>query len=160
MELPVYTIRASVLKILIPKAAKLLGLALLLYAGIWLNIYLMKRSIPDTINYLIIAIIAVLVLIEALLAYNQTVKHKYYFFQGRIEFRGKQPKTIDFRYITNITVSKNFLDKILKTGTIVIQPEFKIRSIKNPDQVAAYLQQLVQRVAHPILQQQRQQINQ
>lgn len=159
MELPLYTIRSDVLRILLPKAVKLIGLAVLLYTGIWLNLFMMKKSIPDTINYLIIAIIFVLVLIEALLTYNKTMKNKYYFFQGRIEFRGRQPKTMDFRYIKGISVSRDFLDKILNTGTIGIQPGFRIESIKNPDQVNAYLQQLVQRITHPLLQGQ-QQVNQ
>jgi hypothetical protein len=133
---------------------KLVGLAVLLYVGVWLNLFFMEVNIPSYINYLIIAIIFVLVLVESLLTYLQTLKDKYYFFAGRLEFRGKLVKTLDFRYVTGISVSKNFVDKVLGTGTIIVQPDFVIRSVSNCDQVFAYLQQLVQRVRHPLLQQQ------
>ena len=160
MDLPLYTIKQSVLRILIPKALKLLGLAIMLYLGVLLNLYMMKKSIPSYINYLIIAVIFILVLIEALLTHNKILKNKYYFFPGRIELRGKEPKTLDFRYITSVSISQNLLDKILRTGTINIEPDFKIGPISNCNQVYAYLQKLVQQVAHPLLQGQQQQLKQ
>ena len=75
MELPIYTIKSNTIRILIPKAIKLLGLAVLLYIGVIFLLFTMKKSIPSYINYLIIAIIFVLVLIEALLTYNKTIKN-------------------------------------------------------------------------------------
>jgi hypothetical protein len=154
MDLPLYSTKPNIIRVLVPKVFKLIGLAVLLYAGVWLNLLVMKKQIPSSINYLVIAIIFVLVLIESLLTYLQTSKNKYYFFAGRVEFRGKLAKTLDFRYVTNMFVSKNFVDKILGTGTILVQPDFVIGSVSNCDQVFAYLQQLVQRVRHPLLQQQ------
>lgn len=150
MELPIYTTKSNVFAVLMPKFLKVLGLALLLYAGIWLNLFIMDITLPDNINYLIIAIIIVLVLIETLLTYNTAANSKYYFFPGRIEFRGKKPAGMDFRYATSISVSRNFIDNLLNTGSINIEPDFKIKSIPNCDKVYAYLQQLIQRVTHPL----------
>ena len=154
MDLPLYSTKPSIVRVLIPKIFKLIGLAVLLYTGVWLNLFFMKIKIPSYINYLIIAIIFVLVLIEALFTYMQTLKDKYYFFAGRVEFRGKLAKTLDFRYVTNMSVSKDLVDKVLGTGTIVVQPDFRVENVSNCDQVFSYLQQLVQRIRHPLLQQQ------
>ena len=154
MDLPLYSTKPNIVRVLVPKVLKLLGLAVLLYAGVWLNLFVMSKQIPSSINYLIIAFIFLLVLVEILLTYLRTLKDKYYFFVGRLEFRGKQVRTLDFRYVTDMVVSENFVDKILGTGTIVVQPDFRIENISNCDKVFAYLQQLVQRVKHPLLQQQ------
>lgn len=154
MDLPLYSTKPSIVRVLVPKVLKLLGLAVLLYAGVWLNLWVMKKNIPSSINYLIIAFIILLVLVEVLLTYLQTSKHKYYFFADRLEFRGKVAKNLDFRYVTNIFVSKNFVDKFLGTGTIIIEPDFRIENVSNCDQVFVYLQQLVERVRHPLLSQQ------
>ena len=99
-------------------ALKLIGLAVLLYIAIWVNLFVMKISIPSYINYLIIAIIIVLVLIEALLTYNKTIKNKYYFFPGRIEFKGKQLDVNLCRVIRYVpckyrkTVRRGLLEKL------------------------------------------------
>ena len=80
MEIPLYTVKSNTSRILTPKIIRLLGLAILLYIGVWLNSILINKPIPSSINYLIIVMIFILVLIETILIYNQTLKSKYYFF--------------------------------------------------------------------------------
>lgn len=154
MDLPLYSVRPNVVRVLVPKVFWLIGLAVLLYFGVWLNLFVMDVVIPSYINFLVVAVIFVFVLVEVLLTYLQVSGCKYYFFAGRLEFRGRKPKTLDFRYVTGMFVSKNFFDRLLGTGTIRVEPGFVIGSISNCDKVFVYLQQLVARVRHPLLQQQ------
>ena len=76
-DFPEYAIKPKVMRVLLPQIIGTIILAIVFYLGIFLNVYLLGISIPGSINLLITAVLALLVIIQALLTYLQTSKTQY-----------------------------------------------------------------------------------
>jgi len=143
-EQPLYSLSPDLARILIPKLLQLIGLGIIFYFAIWLNLYLL--DVKDTTkNYTLIISIIILfiaVIVELVLVVIKTKNNKYLFYPNKLEFKG-QP--IPFVNIANVYLQKNFLDKIFNTGTIILHPNFKMEKISNTNQIFYYTQKLVQR---------------
>ncbi|MBW2966606.1 hypothetical protein KY342_05885 [Candidatus Woesearchaeota archaeon] len=142
-EQPQYSLSQDLARTLIPKLLQLIGLGVVFYFAIWLNLYLLNAK-DSTKNYTLIITIIILfiaVIIELILIIIKISKNKYLFYQHKLEFKDQ---SIPFVNVTNVYLQKNLLDKIFNTGTIILYPNFKIEKISNVNQVFYYVQKLVQ----------------
>ncbi|MEK6887032.1 MAG: hypothetical protein AABW88_04315 [Nanoarchaeota archaeon] len=143
-DLPEYTIKPNVTRILIPSIINTVLLAFLFYAGILINVTLLGIAIPTGINILIVAVLGLLVVIQALLTYLQASKTRYEIYKNRIQIEGAKQQYFMFSVIQELKFKKSFLDKALGTGTLIIDPKTKLKAIPNFEQTFVYLKQLLQ----------------
>ena len=146
MELAQYTIKPNIVRIVAAKILYLLLLGILMYFAVWLNLYLLQITVPPGINLLIIMIILAILLLQIAITYIKFSKTKYFFFPDRIEYKGKKPKIFYFASTQRIYIKRGIADKILKTGNIIIEPDFQIKFVSNVKQVYTYTQALIQRI--------------
>ena len=142
-EQPQYTLKQSMKRILIPKTFQLIGLGAVFYFAIWLNLYLLaaKDSTKMYVTFGAFVVLIIAVIVQIILIVLKVNKNKYSFYPNKLEFKGQ---TIPYVNITNVSFSRNFLDKIFDTGTIILYPDFKIENVPNLNQVFIYVQKLVQ----------------
>ncbi|MBW2964813.1 hypothetical protein KY363_05110 [Candidatus Woesearchaeota archaeon] len=144
MELPQYTLKPSVNRMVAPWILKLLGLAVLFYFGIYFNVkFAMKMDIPSYINILIFVFLVVLVVTQVLLYHIRFGKYSYKFYTNRIEFEGKKPATFLFSEFQQADVKQGVFDKAFGTGIIRLSKSFSVGPITNVRQIESYLEQLV-----------------
>jgi hypothetical protein len=153
MELPQYTLRPNTNRMVVPWVLKLLGLAILFYAGIYLNIrfvakylrisFLSNAEIPAYVNLLIFAFLIVLVVTQVILYRVKFGKFKYSFYTNRVEFEGKKTETFMFTEFQQAELKQNLFDRMFDTGSIRLSRSFSIGPVSGVSQVKAYLEQLV-----------------
>ena len=117
---------------------------LLFYAGIAINVFLLRVSIPGSINILIISILILLVVMQGLLTYVQSSKLRYLVYKNRIQIEGAKQEYIMFNTIQELKHKRNFFDKMFNTGTLVIGPKKNIIAVPNFDQNFLYISQMIQ----------------
>ena len=93
---------------------------------------------------LIAATLSLLVIIQALLTYLQISKTRYSVYKNRIQIEGTKEQYFMFNVIQELNIKKNFLDRALGTGTVMIDPKTKLKAVPNFDQTFVYLKQLLQ----------------
>lgn len=120
MENPQYSIGTDVRRLLLVQFLKVIGLCILFYIGIVINLKLFNIEISSTLNILIIAIVLGLLIAQLAITYAKSLKPQYFFYADRIEFAGKNPKVIYFRDVSNVSSKRDLLDKLIGTGTIII----------------------------------------
>ena len=84
------------------------------------------------------------VIVQSLLTYLQASKMQYSIYRNRIQIEGAKQQYFMFNVIQELNFKKNFLDRMLGTGTIVIDPKTRLKAISNFDQTFVYLKQLLQ----------------
>ena len=143
-DIPEYIIRPNITRVIIPSIIITVFLAFLFYAGILINVTLLGVAIPGSINMLIAATLSLLVIIQALLTYLQISKTRYTVYKNRIQIEGAKQQYFMFNVIQELNIKKNFLDRALGTGTVMIDPKTKLKAVPNFDQTFVYLKQLLQ----------------
>ncbi|MBN1544458.1 hypothetical protein JW898_03270 [Candidatus Woesearchaeota archaeon] len=145
MEVPQYTLRPNTNAMVAPWILKLLGLAILFYAGIYFNVkFAMGRSIPPAINLFIFVFLIVLVVTQVILYRIKFGKYKYMFYTDRVEFEGKKTETFFFNDFQQAGVKQKLFEKMFDTGELSLSKSFRIGPISNVTQVRSYIEQLVQ----------------
>jgi hypothetical protein len=142
-EQPQYALKQDLKRVLIPKIFQLVGLAVVFYFAIWLNLFLLGVE-DSTKLYVIIGaaiLLVIAVIVEIILVIRKINKNKYLFYPARVEFRGKAMTYVN---VTNVSFRQNFLDKMFNTGTIVLRPGFLIEKVPNLNEVYFYIQKVVQ----------------
>ena len=142
MELPTYSTKPNITRILFPKIALLLLLSSILYTGVRINFVVFNMTFPMVANAIVILIIIILALIEIVNTEKKAKDSKIYFFNSRIEVRGKEETTIILNTINNIEIKKSMVDKLLNTGTLVLNTGQTIKDIKYPERIRDYILQL------------------
>jgi hypothetical protein len=144
VDIPQYIIRPSMQRILIPQIIITTVLAFVFYVGIAINVALLRISIPGSVRWLIIAILALLVIIQGLLSYVQTAKVQYAVYSNRIQIEGPKPVYLMFNAVQDVQEKRNFFDNIFHTGTLILEPGMKLAAIPNFEQMSAYIKQMMQ----------------
>jgi len=144
MELPQYSAKPSVSRILFPQFFKLAALCLLFYFGVWVNFFLIGADFPFWITVLLAAVLVVLFFAQLAITKSRANRYHYDFFSNRIEFYGDRLKSIMFSDIEEIKLSRNVFDSISGTGTVIIAKSFKISDVSNYLEIQNYLNQLIQ----------------
>lgn len=140
-EQPLYILPQEKKRILIPKILILFSLGMIFYLGILFNISLLKLTTStETTIKLISLIILIIVVVFGILLNFKKAKQKYFFYQNKIVF---QKKEIPLSKITNIKPKQNFLDKLFKTYSLILNQEFKINNIPQKIQLQEYIQKLI-----------------
>ena len=144
MEVPQYTLRPSTNRMVAPWILKLLGLAIVFYVGIYLNVKLiLKMSIPAYINLFIFAFLILLVVSQVIIYHVRFGKYKFKFYTNRVDYEAKKTSTFLFSQFESIDLKQNMFDKMFNTGSILLNKDFVIGPIANAKQMKTYLEQLV-----------------
>jgi hypothetical protein len=141
-EQPIYILSQKKSRSLIPKIFSLLGLGVIFYLGILLNLSLLNlRAGEESIVKLIgLGVVFAIVVLGVYLAIHH-VRLSFKFYNNRI-MQGK--KKITYVEITNTKMKQNILDKIFKTYSIELGKNFYLRHIPTSINIENYLQQLIQ----------------
>jgi len=145
MEVPNYSTKQNLARVLLPRILTLLMLSLLLYVGIRINFLVFNMEFPDPINFIVIILIMILIAADIFLTNMKNKESKIYFFNDRIEIRGKDATTISLATITSAAVEKNVYDKMLNTGDIILSDGQAIKSLNYPERISQYIMQLLRR---------------
>ncbi len=140
MDQPQYSVKPKLARALVPETIKLILLSAIFYVGILVNLSLLNYPLPLSVNLLVIAVLVVLVALELILVYLKTSKTMYQFYQDRIEAAKKSVKYLD---VANPKIKRSLFDKSYNTGTIMLQPRFKLVYVENPDEVFGYIQNMI-----------------
>jgi hypothetical protein len=144
MELPQYTLKPNVNRMLVPWILKLLGLAALFYGGIYANVrFMFNARIPAFINLFIFVFLIVLVGAQVVLYHVRFGRFSYLFYTNRIEFKGKKSRTFLFDEFSQAEIKQGVFDKMFNTGIIRLSKDFSVGPISNVSQIKEYLEQLV-----------------
>ena len=144
MELPQYTLKPNVNCMLVPWIFKLLGLSVLFYGGIYLNVrFALRTEIPPLVNILIFAFLIVLIVTQIIIYHVRFGRYKYLFFTNRIEYQGKKPKTFLFGDFQEAVLKQGVFDRMFGTGRIRLSKDFVIGPVSNVVQIKNYIEQLV-----------------
>ena len=106
-----YSVKKNLPRKIIPKMLEILLLSIVFYAGVALNLSLLKMKMPKEISNLVILIISLLVIIEILINYLKHSGNKYVFYPSRIEsVKGKKIESrIYYTQITNISLKLSLI---------------------------------------------------
>jgi len=141
VEQPIYALAQNKKRALIPKVVSLLGLGIIFYLGILLNISLLDlKAGEETLIKVIALIILLAVLALGIYISFHRANQNYKFYKNRISFLKQQ---INYLNIINTKPHSDFIDKMFKTYTINLGNKFFLRNIPNTVQIENYLQQLV-----------------
>jgi hypothetical protein len=145
LELPQYTLKPNINRMVAPWILKLLILAVLFYFGIYFNAKFspLNIDIPPIINMLIFAFLIVLVGTQTFLYHLRFGRYRYLFFTNRVEFDGKKTDTFYFADFVTAELKQGLFDKLFDTGSLVLSKKFSIGPISNVSQLKGYLEQLV-----------------
>lgn len=148
MELPDYTVYLETPRMLFPKTVITIIGGLLAYIIIWLIFYMTKNAVPLFFSIFVMIAILGAVLAITVLNYKKISNYQYRFYNNRIEYYGEFKGYIFYNQITNLSVEKNFIDKLFHTGKINLG-NFMIKNIPNLNQVFFYVQKMVQMYQQP-----------
>ena len=141
VEQPIYALAQNKKRALIPKVVSLLGLGIIFYLGILLNISLLDlKAGEETLIKVIALIILLAVLALGIYISFHRANQNYKFYKNRISFLKQQ---INYLNIINTKPHSDFIDKMFKTYTINLGNKFFLRNIPKTVQIENYLQQLV-----------------
>lgn len=145
MDIPQYKLKPNITRMILPQIIKLVALAALFYLGLWFNLkFGFNMEIPAAINVLVAVVLLVLVVLQLVIYHIKYAKFEYLFYPNRIEFHGNKIQTFLFRDFQGIDIKRNVFDTIAGTGTILVQPKFRVGPVSNAKQVIDYMQKLIQ----------------
>ncbi|NQV91502.1 hypothetical protein HQ489_03430 [Candidatus Woesearchaeota archaeon] len=141
-EQPIYVLSQKVSRALIPKILSLLGLGVIFYLGILLNLALLNlRAGEESIVKMIgLGVVFAIIALGIYLGIHHA-KLSFRFYNNRI-MQGK--KQIMYLEIVNTKMKQNFLDKMFKTYSIELGKNFQLKHIPMTINVENYIQQLIQ----------------
>ncbi len=142
-EAPLYVLKPSKARILVPNSIKLILLCVIFYTGILLNVSLLEIAIPFSVNILIVVVLVILILLETMLTFIRLSKIQYIFYSNRMQVVGPKPQYVMFSTVSSVTSSQNLFDKIFNTGTIMLGT-YKMTAIGDLAANLEYMQKLVQ----------------
>jgi len=142
-EQPQYVLKQDMKRVLIPKVLQLIGLGIVFYFAIWLNLFLLEAE-DSTKLYVTIAaaiVLVVAIVLEIVLLLQKLNRNQYMFYSTRVEYKGKSMSYVN---VDHVSFRQNFIDKIFMTGTIVLHPGFMIEKVPNLNEIYFYIQKLIQ----------------
>ncbi|MBW2993459.1 hypothetical protein KY317_02705 [Candidatus Woesearchaeota archaeon] len=140
-EQPLYIAYKDIKRVLFPRFLLLIGLGIVFYLGILLNLYLLQVRDKTLICTLSIIVIILLIVIQMFLILKRIKTKGYAIYSNRVEFGNK---SIYYGNVKNVYYKRNFIDKLFDTGTIFLYPYLKIEKIKNSVNVYNYIKKLIQ----------------
>jgi hypothetical protein len=134
-------------RFLIDKVLILLGLGVLLYLGIYINYFLLDKSIPDYLTWVVIICIFLLCVLELILCYLKYSNYSYSFYEQKVIIVKHVTTQVSYFDIKKLSYSVNFIDKLFKTGSIVLElkngKKIILKYLDNPNQAYFLMQKNV-----------------
>ena len=147
IDIPRFKVRPNPNRFLVDRVLMLLGLGTLLYIMIYVDYYLLDKGVPLVVSLMVLFGVILLCILELILSYMRYGNYSYELHEHRLVINGKNSRSIDYSDIKNIGYSTNFLDKWLKTGSIVLElkdaKKVKLRYLNNPNQAYFLLQKSI-----------------
>ncbi len=143
-ETPLYTLLQSRKRALMPKAVALIGLGIIFYLGILLNIsFLQLNAAQETMVQLVALLVLLSIIILGVYQEHHQVKQPYNFYKEHLII-GK--KEVDYHGIAEVARKQNWLDKWFKTYYLDLGNKQVLKNIPAEVDVESYLKQLVEYV--------------
>jgi len=141
-EQPIYILPQKTSRALIPKILSLLGLGVIFYLGILLNLSLLNLLAGEesVVKMIGLGVVLGIIVLGIYLGIHHA-KLSFRFYNNRI-MQGK--KQIMYREIVNTKRTQNFIDKIFKTYSIDLGNNFQLKHISSEINIENYVQQLIQ----------------
>ena len=145
MDIPQFTVKPDVARMVVPKIVQLVILSLLFYIALWLNLKLgFQIEVPLIVNVLIAIGLVLAVLVEVLRFHAKFSQYKYLFYVDKLVFQKKDVLTsflfADFQTSKH---DQNLIDRLMSTGTIVLNKSFKLGPVNKAHKVYEYLLKLI-----------------
>lgn len=140
-EQPVYVLKPSKSRTIIPKAITLFVLSIIFYFGVLLNISLLELRAEQETLLKTITLALLLIIIAAGISLSViNAQRPYFFYRDRITSGKKQ---IYYPDISNTSPHLDPVDRIFKTYSINMGNKFFLRHIPQNINLEKYLQQLI-----------------
>ena len=145
MEIPQFTVKPDVARMVVPKIFQLIILSFLFYVALWLNLKLgFQIDVPLIVNLLIVLGLALAIVIEVLRFHAKFSQFKYLLYVDKVIFQKKDVlKSFMFSDFTVSSLDQNVIDSLMGTGTIVLNKSFRIGPINKAHKVYEYLLKLI-----------------
>jgi len=147
LDVPKYKVRPKPNRFLVDRLLILIGFGILLYIGIYVNYYLLNASLPVFVNWLFIIGILILIALELLSCYIKYGNYVYDFHEQRLFVNFGKIREISYVDIKDISYSSNFIDKWMKTGSVVLNlkngKSVKLKYLDNPNQIYFWMQKII-----------------
>ncbi|MBN2567326.1 hypothetical protein JXB02_04555 [Candidatus Woesearchaeota archaeon] len=143
MNPPQYEVRQSLGRIIIPSFFHLVILCMVLYLGIWINLYLLKIKVGTDVHIMIILAIDALMIVQLLIVWFRHKGVRYDFFLNRIDIMGEDPKEIYYAQVQYVNMKRDLWDKAFGTATLELSPSFAMPYVRNYPGVYTYLTKLI-----------------
>ena len=140
-ERPLYILAQNKKRALIPKIVSLIGLGIIFYLGVLLNVSLLNLSASaESVVKLVSLILLLLIIFLGFYISFHRATQAYKFYHNRIFFNKKE---ISYLEIVNTNPKQDFFDKLFKTYTIGLGKNFYLRNIPQTIQIKNYLEKLI-----------------
>jgi len=137
---PLYVLRQSFARAVLPKAISLVVLGVIFYLGVLLNVTLLELSDENQfiINISTLIFLALLVIIGTIVAV-QKAREPCFFYSS---FLTLQKQNIPYQNITAAFPKKDVLDKLFHTYALPLGNNLFLRHLPDNIDLQSYLQQL------------------
>ena len=144
MQRVVFDLKPDMDRMLFPRLIESMILGMLIIAGIYANLIVFNIDVNLAANfYITVLIIAVLGM--HLTSYHARIrKIRYHVHDDRVQKEGTSHGYISLHSVAGLRIEKNWIDRLFGTATIVLEPGFRLRHIKNYQHVYDYLHKQVQ----------------
>ncbi len=146
MDVPKFSAKPDIARVLVPQTIGLFAMGGIFYALLMTNLSFAFKQVSNMTNYMIVAGLAVLLTTETVVNYMKTSNMQYHFFNNNVvaKSHGKE-ESILYNEIPSVTIKRNLLDRLFRTVTLVFTPKFKIKFIKDQNNLHFNIQKIVQR---------------
>jgi uncharacterized membrane protein YdbT with pleckstrin-like domain len=147
LDVPKYKVRPRPDRFLFDKVLILIGLGILLYLGVFVNYYLLDKTIPTYWNWIIIVGIIIILVLELILNYLKYSNYSYEFKENHLTINKHKVEEIAYRDIKNISYKSNIIDNKFHTGSIILDlndgKTVKLKYLDNANQAFIWMQKLI-----------------
>jgi hypothetical protein len=139
-DYPVYVLRPSMKRILLPKLVYLVPLGILLYVGAYLNFRFIGIQTTTLVHASILLIVFLLVAFDLLFEYRKALRLEYCFYRDRLYAGGSW---LAYNAIGHIDTRRNLFDRMGGTCELLINGSVRLRHIPDSYNIYQYVQNLV-----------------
>ncbi|MBS3109996.1 hypothetical protein J4227_05710 [Candidatus Woesearchaeota archaeon] len=139
---PIYTLRPSVMGVMLPKFILMLLLGGLLYYGGYLNLKFLNIRLTTLFKLSIIVCTFLVVAFALLMEYKKAIRIDFYFYSDRLYANGKW---VMYSSIGHIDAKRGPMDHLAKTCSIHLGDQAVLKKVPDSFNIYQYIQNLVSR---------------
>jgi len=143
---PQFVLRQHTPRVLFPKAILLVFLCCVLIFLVWLNAVILNLSLSPEFAVAIILLLLFLIALELYYTNVRLSGREYLFFDDRILHRDrhlKKQRYMHYSSVLRISYSRSVFDRLFNTGTIAIEPAFRVSHIRKSGPVYRHVERSV-----------------